>query len=376
MKRILFITGQLNGGGAERVLLDILHHFDYKRYEVTLCQIIPGGTLADEVPTEVKRISVWKGYTLGYKLAYRISNWLGMDYFLRRKLKSAIKDKYDLVISFLEGMPLKMHAILNPNAINVSWVHCDLLRDPYEAKQFRNGEEIYAYNKMDKIICVSSSAKVAFIQRFPNVQTPIDVIYNPIDTEKILSLASKEDITYDKFTIVTVGRLCEQKCMDRIIRLAAKFKSKEHSDIQFLIIGDGNLRKDLEKMAQELNVNDMVKFIGFMRNPFPYVKRANLFLSCSGFEGFSLVICEAMCLGVPVISTRTAGPIEILENNKYGVLCNHDDPSIFDAVKQMIDEPDLREHYAKQALIRAKSFNPKDTITAIEKLIYFNDEND
>lgn len=368
MRRILFITCQLNGGGAERVLLDILHHFDYKRYEVTLCQIIPGGTLADEVPTEVKRISVWKGYTLGYKLAYRISNWLGMDYFLRRKLKSAIKDKYDLVISFLEGMPLKMHAILNPNAINVSWVHCDLLRDPYEAKQFRHGEEIYAYNKMDKIICVSSSAKVAFIQRFPNVQTPIDVIYNPIDTEKILSLASKEDITFDKFTIVTVGRLCEQKCMNRIIRLAAKFKSKEHSDIQFLIIGDGNLRKDLEKMAQELNVNDMVKFMGFMRNPFPYVKRANLFLSCSGFEGFSLVICEAMCLGVPVISTRTAGPIEILKNNKYGVLCNHDDSSIFDAVKQMIDETDLREHYAKQALIRAKSFNPKDTITAIENL--------
>lgn len=369
MEKILFITGQLNGGGAERVLLDILHHFDYNRYNVTLCQIIPGGTLADEVPTEVKRISVWKGYTLGYKLAYRISNWLGIDYFLRRKLKSAIRDKYDLVISFLEGMPLKMHAILNPDAINVSWVHSDLLRDPYEAKQFRPGEEICAYNKMDKIICVSTSAKESFNTRFTDVYTPVDVIYNPIDKEKIISFASEQDILYDKFTIVTVGRLCEQKCMDRIIRLASKLKSDGYNNIQFLIIGDGYLRGNLDKMVQELNINDMVKFMGFMRNPFPYVKNADLFLSCSGFEGFSLVICEAMCLGVPIVSTRTTGPDEILEDNKYGLLCNHDDESIYNAVKELIDNHDLRNHYAKQSLNRAKRFNPKDTITAIEKLL-------
>ncbi len=368
MKRILFITGPLNGGGAERVLLDILHHFDYNNYDVTLCQIIPGGTLADEIPTDVKRISVWRGYTLCYKLAYRISNWLGIDYFLRRKLKSAIRGKYDLVISFLEGMPLKMHAILNPEAINVSWVHCDLLRDPYEAMQFRTGEEVLSYNKMDKIICVSPLAKDAFIQRFKNIQTPVDVIYNPIDIEKITSLASKEDIKYDKFTIVTVGRLCHQKCMDRIIRLASKFKLEGRSNIQFIIIGDGVLRTDLEELANEMNVNDIVKFMGFMRNPFPYVKSANLFLSCSGFEGFSLVICEAMSLGVPIVSTRTAGPIEILEDNKYGLLCNHDDASIYQAVKRMIENNELGNFYSRQARNRAMRFNPTETIAAIENL--------
>ena len=75
-KKILFIYGQLNGGGAERVLLDILHNIDYSQNEVDLCQIIGGGTLIDEVPKEVNIISLWNGYTFSYKLAVRLSNIL------------------------------------------------------------------------------------------------------------------------------------------------------------------------------------------------------------------------------------------------------------------------------------------------------------
>ena len=79
-KKILFIYGQLNGGGAERVLLDILHHLDYSKYEVDLCQIIYGGTLIGEVPQEVNIIHLWSNYALSYKLAVRLSNKLRCDY--------------------------------------------------------------------------------------------------------------------------------------------------------------------------------------------------------------------------------------------------------------------------------------------------------
>lgn len=370
MKKILFITGQLNAGGAERVLIDILRHFDYIKYQVDLCQIIKGGTLIDEVPTNVNIYHVWDNYTLHYKLSYRASNQLGIDYFIRKKLKQKITEKYDVVISFLEGMPLKMHAILNPNAINISWVHVDLYTFPYEKKQFRKLEEVDAYNKMDKIICVANDTKNCFIKRFPNVNTSINVIYNPIDNQKIVSLANEYFVNRsDLFTISVLGRLCPQKCIDRVIRLASNLKQNGY---KFLIniIGDGELRNKLEQLSRELSVSDVVTFHGYKKNPYPLIKSSDLLLSCSGFEGFSLSICEAMCLGVPVISTKTAGPTEIIGNNEYGILCGHDDDDIFKAVKYAIENRDALAKYSKKGHDRVKKFSPDNCIEMIEKICY------
>ena len=370
MKKILFITGQLNAGGAERVLIDILRHFDYTKYQVDLCQIIKGGTLIDEVPTKVNIYHVWDNYTLHYKLSYRASNQLEIDYFIRKKLKQKITSKYDVVISFLEGMPLKMHAILNPNAINISWVHCDLFNDPYEAGQFRKNEEFAAYNKMDKVICVSKSAKESFLKRFPLVKTVVDVVYNPIDARKIVSLSNEYFVNRsDLFTISVLGRLCSQKCIDRVIRLASNLKQKGYK-FHINIIGDGELRNELEQLSRELSVSDVVTFHGYKKKPYPLIKSSDLLLSCSEFEGFSLSICEAMCLGVPVISTKTAGPTEIIGNNEYGILCGHDDQDIFKAVKYAIENRDILVKYSKIALERVKKFSPDNCMEMIENICY------
>mgnify|MGYP002513332713 CR=1 FL=1 len=123
MKKILFITGQLNAGGAERVLIDILRHFDYIKYQVDLCQIIKGGTLIDEVPTNVNIYHVWDAYTLHYKLSYRASNQLEIDYFIRKKLKQKITEKYDVVIldppAFTKSREATKNAIKGYREINM-----------------------------------------------------------------------------------------------------------------------------------------------------------------------------------------------------------------------------------------------------------------
>lgn len=366
----LFIYGPLNGGGAERVLIDILRNFDYLRYQVDLCLMMPGGVLEPEVPKEVFKFYLWDNYSLSYKLAYRLSNILGCDTWLRYVLRKKITKKYDVVISFLEGMPLKLHAILAPQAINVTWVHCDLLNFPYEKNQFRKGEEIQAYNKMDRIICVSKDAKQAFHQRFPDVISSVDVIYNPIDRDKILKMSLEYEVHNEFLTIVTLGRLTPPKKIDRILRLAHRMKMEGYTDIRFQIIGDGELRDELLALRKKLEVEDIVEMIGFHKNPFPYVIAANMVLNCSGYEGFCLVICEAMVLGVPVISTTTCGPIEILkENNEYGLLIEHDDDSIYAAVKHMIDDDELRLYYHQKALERANRLGVEQTMESIYNLL-------
>lgn len=369
MKKILFLYGPLGGGGAERVLLDLLHNLDYTKYEVDLCLVINQGILLSEVPTQVKIIPLWEDYNLYYKIAYRLSLWFGNNNMFRRILKEKIIKQYDAEISFLEGIPLKLHALMETKAKKITWVHCDLFNFPYEAKQFSKGEELRAYNKINTVVCVSKDALHAFEKRFPTCPSKKMVIYNPIDIAKIIHLANqRKEKTTDLFTIVSVGRLSHPKNMDRVIRLAARFK-QEKIKVLFQIIGDGELKQELFALRKKLNVEDTVEFTGFVRNSFSYIKNADMLLLSSGCEGFGLVVCEAMALGVPVVSTKTAGPSEILDNNKYGLLCEHDDESIYNAVKRMIKEDDLRLYYKKEGLQRAKDFSVQRTVNEFEKLL-------
>lgn len=368
-KRFLFIYGQINGGGAERVLLDVLNNFDYINYEVDLLQIVGGGLLIDELPKNVNLIQTWDNYTLSYKIANRLSIYLGCDFMMKSQLQKSIGNKrYDVAISFLEGMPLKAHAMItNIAERNYSWVHCDLDKFRYEASVFRKKEEITAYNKMDAVICVAEDTRKAFIRRFPECKSVIKVIYNPIDCKKIKYLSKSYTVDNKAFTIVIVGRLTPPKKLDRAIRLANKIK-KNSLPIKIQFIGDGELKADLQNQATELSVTNMIEFVGFKKNPYPYIKSADMLLSTSGYEGFSLVICEAMCLGTPVISTKTSGPTEIIDNNVYGILCEHDDEAIFNAVMKFYNSIELREQYSQKAINRADKFSVENCLNQIYAL--------
>lgn len=370
MKKILFITGPLNGGGAERVLIDILRHLDYGECCVDMLQVAAGGVLIDEVPSGVNVLTAWRGYTPGYKMALAASRCLGRHGLLRRRMETILAGKhYDVAISAMEGIPAKCHAMITNIADrNYSWVHCDLDTFRYETAVFSNeAEEVNAYNSMTAVICVSNDAEQAFKRRFADVTSNVITIYNPIDTDKIADMASKKIISNNCFTIAVCGRLTYQKRLDRVVSLAVKFK-EHHIPAKIQIIGDGELRDDLQTQCLKMGVADYVEFVGYVRNPYPYIKSADMLLSTSGYEGFSLVLCEAMALGVPVISTKTAGPCEILDNNRYGLLCDHDDESIFRAVTTLFSDAALRQRYAQAGKERVKFFSPERAINAISKL--------
>lgn len=370
-RRILFIDGPLGGGGAERVLIDILRHIDYNCYEVDLALICSGGALMEEIPPEVNVIELWSSYNLKYKLAYRASKWLHCNWLFARKMNGAkLRRDYDIEISFLEGMPLKLGALRTTNAKKVSWVHADLLRHHYEAEQFFSGEELDAYNKMDIVVNVSKSSENAFCKRFPECIAEKRVIYNPIDRSKIISMAHTEDLNIDDntLTVISVGRLSLPKNPMRFLQVA-KLAKEEELNIRFKWVGDGELRPRIEKQRDEMGLHDMVEFTGFMKNPFPHIKAADIMMVTSDYEGFCLVICEAMCLGVPVISTRTAGPSEIIADNEYGVLTDQKAESLFEALKSFIENDTARKAIAQKALSRPDVYSVEKTIQKIYNLI-------
>lgn len=370
-KRILLIDGPLGGGGAERVLIDILRNIDYSRFDVDLAVICRGGVLMDEVPSVVNIIELWPGYSWDYKLAYRVSKWFHCNWLLSRKMNGPkLRRDYDIEISFLEGMPLKLGALRTTKAKKATWVHADLFTHKYEADQFYPGEELEAYNKMDVIVNVSKDSEDAFCRRFPDCVAEKRVIYNPIDRAKIESLAGEYDVanSVNAMTVITVGRVSSPKKPERLLQVA-KLACDAGLPVRFKWVGDGELRSQMMALRDQMGLTDMVEFTGFCKNPFPHIKSADIMMVTSDFEGFCLVICEAMCLGVPVISTRTAGPTEIIGANEFGVLTDLTPEALFNALKRWVDNPAERKAQALKSFARPSAYSVDKTIELLYNLI-------
>lgn len=370
-KRILFIDGPLGGGGAERVLIDVLRNIDYSRFEVDLAVICRGGVLMDEVPEPVNVIELWPGYNWEYKLALCMSKYLRCNWLLSRKINGPkLRKDYDLEISFLEGMPLKLGALRTNTARKATWVHADLFTHRYEEGQFYRGEEIAAYNKMNVVVNVSRDCEDAFRRRFPDCTSELRVIYNPIDRNKIKRMADEYPVDNDNRlrTIITVGRITPPKNPERFLQVA-RLAHDTGLPVRFKWVGDGELRGQMEALRDEMGLRDVVEFTGFTKNPFPHIKAADIMMVTSDFEGFCLVICEAQCLGVPVISTPTAGPCEIIGHNQYGIISDFDPQSLLENLRKLAENSELCRQIANAALTRPDYYSVGKTIQCIEDLL-------
>lgn len=356
MKSVLFIIHSLSSGGAEKVLIDILDEFDYSNYSVKLLIIKREGRYIERVNPNVKILFLHSNTLMTRFLNRVMSNIKMYEVFTTFKLRKNVKDKFDTIISFSHGDSLKYHnKILCKSSKNITWVHCDMWNRAQNQKINVDQEKIY-YNNMDKIIFVSNDAQKQFNNLYCfNIITSQQVIYNLIPVEKILRLADSEEILKNKFTICTVGRLYEEKAYDRLIRVSAMLKNAGY-DFEVWIVAEGVLYEKLLQLTKYLKVSDRVIFFGFKNNPYPYIKNSDVFISTSKTEAMPLVVCEALCLGKPIVSTKTTGPIELLSGS-FGVLTDHDDVSICNALISLIKSKELVAYYSARARERSKIFN-------------------
>ena len=141
-------------------------------------------------------------------------------------------------------------------------------------------------------------------------------------------------------------------------------------DIDFWIVGAGCLESDLSKMIHDLHLDDNVHLLGYKPNPYVYIKCADLFVSCSLAEGFSLVVAEALCLGKAIVSTKTVGPVELLgSNSEYGVLADNDDESLYNAIKLFVNDYNKVFVYQDKAAKRSLMFDVEKTMNEIYSIL-------
>ncbi len=215
------------------------------------------------------------------------------------------------------------------------------------------------YPKANKVVANSKGNAQDLKSSFSieNVET----IYNMFDLDQIQELAKEkvEDVDFDRFTFVSVGRLDENK--NQLMQIEAMARSG--LDAQLLLIGDGVMKEQLQARAKKLGIEHRVRFLGKRKNPYKYLARSDVFLLTSKSEGFPNVLVEAMAVGLPVIATDCpSGPAEILGNGKFGMLVALDESeALIEAMRKLYVDESLRQNYSTIAKIRAQDFS-KDTI--------------
>lgn len=372
MKNILFFIESLSGGGAEKVLVTLLNHLDNSKYCITLLTLVDTGVLKKDIDfskityhTIIKQsnkpiLKLW--YKVKYKLIYQyLPTYIVNKWIIPQK-------GIDTYIAFTEGYCTKVLA--HTPKKKIAWVHIDLKALPWTINEhiYSNiEEERTAYQKYDKVICVSNSVKKVMRQEYG--LTHVETIYNPIDTASILKL-SKEPYGMaisQGFNIVSVGRLTYQKGYDLLIPILSKL-IKEGLDIHLYLLGEGSERKRLEQIIQEENMNNHIHLMGYIKNPYPIMKKMDLFVCSSRSEGYSLVIAEALTLGLPVVSMNCSGPNELLDNGKYGTLCDNCE-ELYQALKSAITDKSYYQDLKEKAAKRKKFFDIHTTMKQVDQLL-------
>jgi glycosyltransferase involved in cell wall biosynthesis len=184
----------------------------------------------------------------------------------------------------------------------------------------------------------------------------VRAIAHGVDGDRIRALASEPvELPAEKY-FIAVGRLSQQKNYPLMLDAFAAARqrgAREH----LVIIGDGEDRAQLEARVRDSSIADAVHFLGHRDNPFPYIEHATALVLSSLWEGFGLVLIEAMNLGVPCIAVDCpSGPAEILEGSKYGLLVPADKPATLAGAMIKITQPAARDHYSTASRHRAADF--------------------
>lgn len=345
--KILFVIDELVGGGAEKVLRNLVNHMDSETFDITVQTVRytpPEAWLAPHI--HYRAINRRGSALLGHWL--RLCMWLGWAYPLY------VRGDYDVEIAFLECFPTKLLACsTNRTVVKLAWVHCDLEKKHLRPSYFS------CYRSFDRVVCVARAVQESFTRL---TGRSADILENVLDEQEILK-KSKAFLpeSFVNFTFAAVGRLSPEKGFDRLLSVAQRLRS-EGFLLHLLLVGDGPERRRLEAMA-----GDNVVFLGFQENPYPYMAAADAVVLPSRTEGCSTVAAEAMILGKPIAATDCPGMGDLLGG--CGLLTENSEDGIYEGMKRLLTDAGLRENLSAAAKDRGRLYSKEKSVRRTENFL-------
>ena len=337
MKRIVFFCGTMSNGGAERVISILSNYLVKKDYSVEILQYYEAEC----------------NYVLEESIKKTcVVSETGSTHFFRNSLfiRKHIKENADVLISFM-------------TVYNIVALFCSLglqnktivseRNDPFllPLSIVRKVLRRILYRHADYFVFQTEKAKSFFSK---SIQSRSVVIYNPVDIGKQKGLAFS--VSHKK-QIVNVGRLMPQKNQKLLIDAFRRVLNK-HPDYELVIYGEGEYRKELEKHCDLLAVSEKVLLAGNVTDVLERISAGEVFVLSSDYEGMPNALMEAMCLGLPVISTRVAGATDLIKNGVNGLLVDTNNPNqLSEAIDLLLSDTEFRKKLSTEAVKVADKLN-------------------
>ena len=315
------------------------------KYDITIFTIYAKGELENELDKRIKLVHMYEKNYAELSKKEKMLNPLSILFNKKKIFKKYIDSgKYDVQIAFLEGAITRIFSVTSFNkAKKIAWIHNDISKvfgKNIKAKLKRILDR-NSYEKYDDLVFVSVDNLDKFNKTYDDMLLPHEkVINNYINKERVLELANNQkecDGVFDKkeVNLLQVSRLVEQKGIDRLIDIHSKL-IKQGINHHIYIIGDGPEKQKLEKLIEDLKINNTFTLLGEKDNPYPYIKKADCLCLFSKFEGYGIVIDEAKILGKYILATNTAAREALLDYSDYSTIVENSEEGIEKAIREFI----------------------------------------
>lgn len=393
-KKILFMIINMNIGGTEKALLNMLSEIEDQDYDVTILMLEEYGEFLNLIPKNVK-VEFLQEYT-NYKWILNDPPHLTVLHFLRngqlikalniflcylssKVLKDRriffkyvlkdyhnIKTEYDIAVAYAGPMDFISYFVINKIKAKkkIQWIHFDITQIGFNQKFAST-----IYKKFDNIFVVSKEGKDKLISCLPGLRGITHSFHNIISTSSIIKMANAEVGFEDNFSgvrILTVGRMTKEKGQDLTIAVLAKLRNDGYN-VRWYCVGDGGARKEYENIINAHGVKDDFILLGSTPNPYPYMKECDLYVQPSRHEGYCITLAEAKCFNKPIISTNFTGASEQIINNQTGLIVNFDEQEMYTAIKLLLDDEALRKKFGENSQTKKK--NPSNEIHKLFNII-------
>ena len=355
-KRLIVFMPSMDGGGVEKNIIIVTNYLSNFIEKITL--ITFDKRFNNQFKKNIQIINVQKNYNKHYSKYYK--------YFFCLKIlaRKVIADRnisvfafqanvYCIILSKILNFKLIVRSNSSPSGWTNSWIKNFIFKVLFESPDF---------------VIVNSFQFAKEIYKKFNIRAK--VIYNPLNKSEILKKCKHKinfNFRYKKsLKIINIARFTDQK--DHLTLLEAFKKVNTKINAELLIMGYGANKKIICDFIKDHNLETKIKVIGFQKNPYPFIKKADIFVLTSLYEGLPNVLLEALTLKKFIISSDCpTGPKEILENGKYGFLFKIKDAKQLTSL--IIKYSKNKKLYNKKVFLAYKSLQRFDFNTCCNKYL-------
>lgn len=364
------MVNSLVGGGAERVMLELLHALRRPRFAPSLLLLKRRGRLLGDVPEDVP--------------VFDLEDTSGRRNVLRRLFSLARlinRQQPDIVLSCLTKANcalMRSSPLVRSGTRLILMEQNNMTRNmrgkPLRVRASRTAHVRLLYRWADRVVTASEGVEQDLCANYGLPASSVTTIYNSVDVQRVQAQAQQTAALPwknkgEKKLLVAAGRLVPQKGYPDLLRAFARIRAAQPSHL--VILGEGRARPALEALARQLGVEDDVWMPGFVDNPWGYMRCADAYVSASHWEGFHLTIVEAMACRTPVVATDCDfGPGEIITHGTNGLLVPVGDPTaLAEHVLALLSDASMQRRLVEEGARRVADFDRARMVRHYEQLM-------